>query len=171
VASLAAASLLLAGCGGDDEKSGGDDSAAATATSTPSDTDTATGTTETSSAPEATDTTEATDPTVTTPTSPEDQPGGAGDEEPIGVEAEFTGNGGKVTPPVVQVPAFVGVTVKLRAADDATYTLTIGGKKLVAEGGKTATAKLDGLRQGAAYDGVLKGGGSVRIEATAEPGP
>ncbi len=38
------------------------------------------------------------------PTSPEDQPGGGGDEEPARSLALFTGEGGRITPRVVRVP-------------------------------------------------------------------
>jgi hypothetical protein len=120
------------------------------------------------------------DPTLTTPEqspppeggSPEDQPGGAGDEEPIGVDAIFTGRGGKVTPRVVRVPPFIAVTVTLVSADGEAYALEIAGQRLVAgPGGRRDSITLDGLRQGGSYPGTVQGGGSVEIEASAEPGP
>lgn len=105
-------------------------------------------------------------------TSPESRPGGAGDEEPIGVNADFTGRSGKVSPRVVKVPPFIAVTVTLTSADGDDYEIAIGGRRLVAgPGAKHAQVKLDGLRQGGAYEGRVEGGGSVRIEASAEPGP
>jgi O-antigen ligase len=164
--------LVLAGCGGDDEKE--PEQAADTTAQT---------TTQLTEVTEPTTTDEATtdegdggvtapdDPTATDLTSPEDQQGGAGDEEPIGVDAAFTGSGGKLDPPLVQVPPFIGIRVTLTSSDDQEYELQIGGKTLTAAPGKTATAQLDGLRQGAAYDGLFGRGGKVRIEASAEPGP
>jgi O-antigen ligase len=124
---------------------------------------------------------EPADPTASTPepknpstdtTSPESQPGGAGDEEPIGVDAAFIARGGKVTPRVVRVPAFIAVTVTLTSADGHGYQLQIAGQSLkVGADRKHDSVKLAGLHQGGAYTGRVAGGGTVRIEATAEPGP
>jgi hypothetical protein len=124
---------------------------------------------------------EPADPNATAPepkepatqtTSPEDEPGGAGDEEPIGIDATFTGRGGKLSPRVVQVPPFIAVTVTLVSADGADYQLQIAGQRLTAGSGrKRDTVRLAGLRQGASYRGRLAGGGTVRIDASAEPGP
>ena len=111
-------------------------------------------------------------PPATDRTSPEDQPGGAGDEEPIGVNADLTGRSGRVGPRVVKVPPFIAVTVTLTSADGDDYVVSIGGKRLVTgAGAKHDRVTLSGLRQGGAYRGTASGGGSVRIEASAEPGP
>jgi hypothetical protein len=107
------------------------------------------------------------------PTSPEDEPGGAGDEEPARSLALFTAQNGRVTPRLVRVPAFISIRVELRASDGKTYAMTIGGKTLaVAERVNSVSVTLDGLRPGDAYVGTLQGAeGRVRVEATAEPGP
>ncbi len=51
--------------------------------------------------------------------SPEDEPGGAGDEEPARTLALFTGEGGRITPRTVRVPAFISIRVELRSEDGA----------------------------------------------------
>jgi hypothetical protein len=62
--------------------------------------------------------------------------------------------------------------VKLESADGRDYQLQIGGQRLsVGSARKTDSVKLAGLHQGGAYRGRLAGGGTVRIEASAEPGP
>jgi hypothetical protein len=72
----------------------------------------------------------------------------------------------------VKVPPFIAVTVTLTSADGDDYALTIDGRRLVTGAGtKHAQIRLDGLHQGGAYTGAVRGGGSVRIEASAEPGP
>jgi hypothetical protein len=106
-------------------------------------------------------------------TSPEEQPGGAGDEEPARSLALFTGENGRVRPRVVRVPAFISIRVELRAKDGNPYGLRIDGRSLSVSGGlSSVSSTLDGLRPGDAYVGTLTGApGRVRIEATAEPGP
>ena len=156
---------VLAGCGSDDEGS-----PPATPTSQP-DVGTAT-TTETQPNPAITET-QPNDgngqPGSATGTSPEDQQGGAGDETPAETPALFTGDGGRITPRVVRVPAFISVLVLLRSGDGAKYGLTFDGQT-VESGGKGI--RLDGMKQGAKVVGKsTTGGGEVRIEATAEPGP
>src|SRR5688500_8695634 len=48
--------------------------------------------------------------TTTQPmTTPEETPGGAGDEEPARTLALFIARGGRITPRVVRVPAFISV--------------------------------------------------------------
>jgi O-antigen ligase len=162
--------IALAGCGGDSEPNVQDPR-----TDPPESVSTGTDREPTTTTPEQS---EPAEPTVTTPepsppaTSPEDQPGGAGDEEPIGVDAEFTGRNGKVTPPLVQVPPFIAVTVRLTSADGDEYAIRIGGRRLVVGPGKKhAEVQLDGLRQGASYPGTVEGGGTVDVRASAEPGP
>ena len=163
--------LAISGCDGDDDDNG------TTAVSTPTETET----TVTQTAPEPEEETEAetqpeveTETEIETETSPEDQPGGAGDEEPARSQALFTASGGRVTPRVVRVPSFIAVRVELRARDGGPYTLRIGGQTLEAGGAlSSASGTLDGLRPGDSYVGRLSGGasGTVRVSATAEPGP
>ena len=105
--------------------------------------------------------------------SPEEQPGGVGDEEPARSQALFTGRAGRITPRIVRVPAFFSVRVVLRSADGQKYGLRIGGRTLRAGGTLGSSGvTLDGLRPGRAYEGrELNSGVKVRVEATAEPGP
>jgi hypothetical protein len=164
-AALVAALLAVwvAGCGGDDE----DKSNTKASPSTRS-TATQTGTTETTKA--------KTNTGGGTPasTSPENQPGGAGDEEANRAPALFTGRGGHITPLVVRVPSFIAIRVELRSADGRTYALRFGGKTLRA-GPQVASmsTSLGGLRHGQSIEGHPVGstGNAVRIEANAEPGP
>jgi hypothetical protein len=117
------------------------------------------------------------EPTVTAPAdrgpkTPEQQPGGAGDEQPIGVDAVFTGRRGDVTPRVVQVPPFIQVKVTLVSGDGRKYALTIDGTRLTVGGSvKRRSVQLAGLHQNGSYRGKLATGGGVEIVASAEPGP
>jgi predicted small lipoprotein YifL len=165
VLALAIALLLgFAGCGGDDEEP----SAASTAPPE---------TTATQSAPAETDTAPTVESTVTEvapeATAPEDQPGGAGDEEPARTLALFTAENGRIAPRVVRVPAFISIQVELRSKDGREYGLRFGDVTISAGGGLNSTATtIDGLRPGKAVVGTPTGAGNrVRIEATAEPGP
>jgi hypothetical protein len=158
------AAVALAGCGGDDEggKATGTTSEQQAATQTEP-TDTGTATTETS------ETTE----TSQTATSPEDQPGGAGDEEPARSQALFTGRGGRIRPTVVRVPSFIAIRVVLRSGDGRAYALRFKGRTLQVNGSaRSATADFAGLRPGKVLAGTgVNGSNAVRVEATAEPGP
>ena len=148
----------LAGCGDDDQ----DQTAAPAPTATPT------------ASPTATATPSATPTTTPTPTAnPEDQPGGAGDEEPARTLALFTGRGGRIAPRVVRVPAFISVQLELRSADGATYALRFGDTTITAGGElNSVSTTIDGLRPGEAITGKADGKGTdVRISATAEPGP
>jgi hypothetical protein len=111
----------------------------------------------------------------TTPaeSSPEDQPGGAGDEEPARTQALFTAEDGRITPRVVRVPAFISIQVELRSKDGRKYGLRFGDVTIRAGGGlNSVSTTIDGLRQGEAITGRPTGAGNtVRVEATAEPGP
>jgi hypothetical protein len=162
---LLALVLALAGCGGDDEEP-------VTTTTAPAPTDTVRDETET----EATVTefepeTEAEEPPPRT--SPEDQPGGAGDEEPARTLALFTGENGRITPAVVRVPAYISIRVELRSGDGREYGLTFEGEGITVGGalGSVSTT-IDALRPGQAVVGTPRGAANrVRIEATARPGP
>lgn len=173
-ACLLTLALAVGACGDDD-----DESAEAT-TTTPADT-----TTNDETAPETTpDETETepepepeTDAETAPTTSPEDQPGGAGDEEPARTLAMFTGEGGRIVPRVVRVPAFISIRVELRSADGQGYGLAFAtdtsrvSMRVSGALGSTSST-IDGLRPGQAITGNPIGNGTpVRIEATAEPGP
>jgi hypothetical protein len=104
---------------------------------------------------------------------PEEQPGGAGDEEPARSLALFTGRGGRITPRVIRVPAFISIRVELRSVDDREYGLEFDGERIRVSGGlASVSTTIEGLRPGRAVIGNPVGAGNrVRIEATAEPGP
>jgi hypothetical protein len=165
---LSAGALALAigtaGCGGDDEK-------ASDTTPTGSD---SYGTTQ--GITQVTET-EKRDSTVDVPadtgTSPEEQPGGAGDEIPASSQALVTGKGGKLSPRIVRVPPFIAVRLVLESADGGSYSLSDADGKARVSVDKdisSASTKIAGLKTGARL--VLKGPqGDVIIEANAEPGP
>lgn len=180
-AGLLALVLALGACGDDDEER-----AETTATSPPTETtateetapEVVTEETETEPETETETETETEAETGTAPTtSPEDQPGGAGDEEPARTLAMFTGDGGRITPRVVRVPAFISIRVELRSADGQEYglafaTATSSVRIRVSGSLGSASSTIDGLRPGQAVTGNPIGAGTpVRIEATAEPGP
>ncbi len=144
------AGLVLAGCGG------GDESEHATRSDR----------TEKAQHPPRTEQREDGAARTATSTSPEQQPGGAGDGETARVPALFTGRDGRIRPRVVRVPPFIAIQVELRSADGAAYDLRFG-RRLVRDG---QTADFAGLRAGHALVGNGPAG-SVRIVANAQPGP
>jgi hypothetical protein len=103
--------------------------------------------------------------------SPENQPGGAGDEVPASSQALITGRDGRLHPTVVRVPPFIAIRVELSSEDGVEYELEGGGRDVKAGGEiQSASTTYDGLRPGKRL--VLTGPqGNVTIEATAEPGP
>jgi hypothetical protein len=166
---IAAALVLLAGCADDD-----DDAPPATSETTAPTTE------ETTTEPEATTEETEIDPeTETLPndgdgtSGPEEQQGGAGDEEPAQTLALFTGENGRITPSVVRVPAFISIRVEVHSGDGAEYGLTFDGETIKVGGGLgSVSTTIDGLRPGAKVVGKPIGASnSVTIEATAEPGP
>jgi hypothetical protein len=164
--------LLLAGCGGDDEGERAQQTAPPRAETAPPETETQ-AETETEAATETAPTGDGHGGGHETQGSPEEQPGGAGDEEPARSQALLTGRGGRVSPRVVRVPPFISIRVTLRSADGQSYGVRIGGRTLRAGGALgSASITLDGLRPGKAYQGTeLDTGARVRVEASAEPGP
>jgi hypothetical protein len=157
--------LGLSGCGGDDEQqattAAGPAETAATETQAPR--------TETETEPESREAETESEPSE----SPEDQPGGAGDEEPARTLALFSAENGRITPRVVRVPAFISIQVELRSKDGREYRLRFGDVTITAGGATSSmSTTIDGLRPGKAIVGKPTGPGNpVRIEATAEPGP
>jgi hypothetical protein len=171
--------LALASCGGDDEEPAATTEAQPPPTAEPAPTATeeteATTEEEAEAEPEA-ETEEEKEPEAgepERPVSPEDQPGGAGDEEPARSLALFTGEGGRITPRTVRVPAFISIRIELRSGDGREYGLTFGGETIRVSGGlSSVSTTIDGLRPTEAIVGTPTGPGNrVRIEATAEPGP
>lgn len=157
--------MALAGCG-----EGGGDARKDTASTDTTPMTSPSATTPAGTAPDREETVSVPEDDRTTPTSPEDAPGGAGDEQAIRSQALFTGRAGGIRPRLVQVPPFIAVRVELRSADGRAYRLSFGGRTLSAGPGKrSASSTFDGLRPGRR----LVGSGSARvvIEASAEPGP
>jgi hypothetical protein len=161
--------LACAGCGGDDEAASTAPSTSTEAVATHAETSPVETATERSlTEPSLTETA-----TAEPETSPEAMPGGAGDAEPARTLALLTGRGGRITPRVVRVPAFIAVQIELRSGDGATYALRFGDTTLTAGGQlNSVSTTIDGLRPNEVVVGTPKGAGNrVRISATAEPGP
>ena len=171
--------LALAGCDGDDEESAATTEAAPapTAEPAPTETEVETEADETETEAEETEARPEPEPEPTAPAeppaSPEDQPGGAGDEEPARALALLTGENGRITPRRVRVPAYISIRIELRSQDGQEYGLRFQGANLRVSGGlSSVSTTLEGLRPGEAVVGTPTGPGNrVRIEATAEPGP
>jgi hypothetical protein len=168
--------LAAAGCGGDDEEPAGTTEAQPPRTAEPAPTATEEAQTETEAQREPTDAEPEPEPgggAEAPPASPEEQPGGAGDEEPARSLALFTGEGGRITPRTIRVPAYISIRVELSSEDGREYGLTFEGDTISVSGGlASVSTTIDGLRPGEAVVGTPAGPGSrVRIEATAEPGP
>jgi hypothetical protein len=163
-----ALALAVSGCGGDDEESASTGSTTAMTDTAATETETAETETETEQ-----ESPEAETETAPAEMGPEDQPGGAGDEEPARTLALFSADNGRISPRVVRVPAFIAVQVELRSKDGREYGLRFGDVTITAGGGlSSVSTKIDGLRPGKAITGEPTGAGNaVRIEATAEPGP
>jgi hypothetical protein len=157
--------LAFSGCGGDDEEP-----SSTSAMTAPAETAT---TAESESTPTETEQESPGTDTAPTESSPEDQPGGAGDEEPARTLALFTAKDGRITPRVVRVPAFISIQVELRSPGGQKYSLRFGDVTITAGGAlNSVSTTIDGLRPGKAIVGTPEGPGNrVRIEATAEPGP
>ena len=158
----AATLVLVAGCGGDEED--GTDTAARPQTAPRTEAE----------EPRATVTSPGPPPEATIPReSPEDQPGGAGDEVPARSLALLNARGGRIVPRVVRVPPFISIRVELHSNDGRPYSLTFGDRRIrVGPRISSASTVLDGLRPGRAYTGTPGAAGNqVRIEASAEPGP
>lgn len=142
------AALLVGGCGDTGDDQGG---TVGQTEATPADTATATAPaeppvtiTEQAPAPAAPDTATATAP-APAPTSPEEAPGGAGDEEGIRVTARFTvGTGGSLSPDGAQVPAFLNIAVVVDNTDSAAHRLEVGGRGTSLPAGRTTTLTLPG---------------------------
>jgi hypothetical protein len=153
--------VALVGCGGDDDQ---EQTAAPTATPPPAATATATATPTETPTPAATATSTAT-------ANPEDQPGGAGDEEPIRVPVEFTVRDRGITPPQVAVPAFLGLEliVNNQLADPIDVALE-GAEPMTVGPGETGRMRLPGRRKGQ-YVVDFGAAGQALLITGAKPGP
>lgn len=150
--------LGAAACGDDDEKGGEGSGITAPAAPVVTGEDTTSGTAE-----------------IPAPGgSPEDEEGGAGDEEAARseVELEFSSRG--LEPPIVRVAPFIAVRLIVRSVDGTEYDLTVGGP--LSGGGANGTTEadldLEGLRPGQKYEVRERNTGSVAaIVASDEVGP
>lgn len=167
--SIVAAGLLLAACGDDEGDAARE---AAPHDTAPTMTEPATDPAPPAAAPEGEGTTAAPPASERTgPESPEDRPGGAGDEVPASSHALFTGRAGTIRPRRVQVPPFIAIRAELRSSDGRRYSLRFGRRSIAAGGDiDTASTTFDGLRPGRRLVGIGRAG-RVVIEASAEPGP
>ena len=171
---LLAVALGLSACGSDDEEPETQATSPPTQEETATEDETATETEpETETETEAQTEDEAETSQTGETTSPEDEQGGAGDEEPARTLALFTASNGRITPRVIRVPSFISVRVELRARDGNAYALSFPGRTIeVSDALGSVSFTLDGLRPGEVVVGRARGAsGRVRIEATAEPGP
>ena len=103
----------------------------------------------------------------------EDQPGGAGDEEPIRSDAIFTGGGGRITPRTIRVAPYIAVRIELRSADGAAYGLACGSRTLRVDGEvSSAQTRLAGRLPGERLVcRPLGDHNGVAVDPSAEPGP
>jgi hypothetical protein len=160
------AAALLGGCGGDEEPAE-TPAPAPTAEATPTATAEATPTPTPTPSPAETPAGTATP----APESPEDQPGGAGDEEAIRVPVRFTVDGEGITPPQVAVPAFLAL--ELIVANDLPEPVTVrleGAEPLTVGPGQTGRVRLEGRRPGT-YAVDAGAAGTAELVTGVEPGP
>jgi hypothetical protein len=158
---LALLALAAAGCGGEDEPA---PPAQPAATSTPAATATAT------ASPAATETPAATASPTATATSPEDQEGGAGDEEAARVPVEFTVDGG-VNPPQVSVPAFLALELVVRNETSGPVTVQMpGAGPFEVSAGDVLRERLEGRRPGS-YEIDFGSAGKATLISGVEAGP
>jgi hypothetical protein len=154
------AAAALAGCGGDDGEQSSTTPAPAPSTAT----ETATPADSATPSPSAT---EQPLPSV----SPEDQPGGAGDEEPTRVPVEFTITDGKISPPQVAVPAFLALELIVHNESSAQVVVRLEGAQPMTVGaGDTGRARLEGRKKGS-YPVDAGEAGQALLVTGAEPGP
>jgi hypothetical protein len=150
--------VLAAGCGGDEPTV----APAPTVTATPSATASAT--------PTATATATPT-PTPTATTSPEDQPGGAGDEEPARVPLEFTLDDSGLKPKTISVPAFLGLELIVHNRTGQPQRVVLEGSgELDAPANDTARVRFEGRRAGT-YEVDAGAAGHAQVIVGVEPGP
>jgi len=164
------AALAPAGCGGDDEEtSQSTPSPAATPTRTPQATPpTATAPSAPSPPPDS-----ATPEGGATP-GPEEQEGGAGDEEAVRVPVDLTVRASGVRPSTVKVPGFLALELRVRNRTPQAVTVPVEGAKgpgeLSVAPGQTGTLRLEGLRPGR-YRVDAGAAGSATLVSGAEAGP
>jgi hypothetical protein len=152
-AALLVVTAVVAACGDDDEPAAGP---AGTATATPTATATATPSSTPTPPAESGGTGGAASPEngggtggAAAPGNPEDQPGGAGDEEAARVPVEITVGADGITPRRVSVPAFLALQVVVHNERSEQVIVRLEGAEPMTVGpGATFTANLDGRRPG-----------------------
>jgi hypothetical protein len=157
VAVLAVAGAI-AGCGDDEPTAGSSPTPAPTAAAT----DTPTPTQEATETPS---------PTATEQPGPEEQEGGAGDEEAARVPVRFTVRVGGIEPPQVGVPGFLALElIVTNETSEPVVARLEGAKPLTAGPGETARARLQGRRPGR-YPVDFGPAGQALLVTGVEPGP
>jgi hypothetical protein len=170
------ATAVLAGCGADDEpapvRTENDDSPslAPTATATPSATPAASATPPTATAPSA----PAPPPDAGVPEGhgAEDQEGGAGDEEAARVPVSLVVDGEGITPPVVSVPAFLALEIRVRNDLPRAVRIRIARTGVAFRvPARSARARAAGGLGRGRYSVDAGKAGRAQLEVGAEPGP
>jgi hypothetical protein len=150
----------LCGCGGDE---------ATTSAPAPTPSPSAAPTEAPTATPTATPSPTATD--APTPESPEDQPGGAGDEQEARVPIELTVASGGITPPRVSVPGFLALELIVHNKLPVEVVVRLEGANPMTVGpGETGRARLEGRRPGRYTIDAGAAGKAVLITGV-EPGP
>jgi hypothetical protein len=153
----------LAGCGG-----GGDSGARTERSESPELAPTPPTATAPSAPEPPTDIPEET-PTAT-PTespSPEDQEGGAGDEEAARLRVDLTIDGEGITPPIVTVTPFLALELVVRNDTPRRHTLRFRGQRRNVPAGRTTRLRAPGVRPGG-YEIDAGAAGEVRLVAAAQ---
>jgi hypothetical protein len=154
------AAAALSGCGGDEQT---------TAAPAPTPTPPAAATEAPTATPTATPSPTATD--APTPANPEDQPGGAGDEQEARVPIELTLTSGGITPPQVSVPGFLALELIVHNKLPAEVVVRLeGATPITVAPGETARARLEGRRPGR-YPIDAGGAGKAVLITGVDPGP
>lgn len=113
----------------------------------------------------------ATAPPPTQTTAPEEQPGGAGDEQPIRIPARFTFSDSGVSPSEVAIPAFFTIRLVGVSKDGQPHTLQLEGTTVRVPAGGRAAATVEGLKKGR-YGVTIDGrDNAATIVSGAKPGP
>jgi hypothetical protein len=158
LAAVLAVAAVLAGCG-DDEP---------TASSSPTPGPTAAATDTPTPTPEATETPA---PTATEQPGPEEQEGGAGDEEEARVPVRFTVRDGAVEPRKVSVPGFLALElIVTNESFEPVVARLEGVEPLTANPGETARMRIEGRRPGR-YPIDFGSAGQALLITGVEPGP
>ena len=158
------AAAALAGCGG-----GTTDQTSSPATPQPAPSAATKAPTETPTSTASATPTPATQPLPSV--QPENQPGGAGDEEPIRVPAQFKVKADAVDPPQVHVPAFLAIQLVVRNERSAAIVVRLeGAKPLNVAAGGTGDSLIEGRKRGR-YTIDFGNGQTALLVTGAQPGP